>query len=248
MRVEIWSDYVCPFCYIGKRKFESALERFAHKDKLELVYRSFELDPNAPVHVDYNVHQMLANKYGMSVEQAKATSSDVARQAESVGLTYNFDTMVVTNTFDAHRLSHYAAAQGKAHEMTEALLYAYFTETKHIGDKEVLADIAAGVGLNREEAAAVLAGSDFTAEVRADEQEANALGVRGVPFFVINRRYAVSGAQSSEVFLDTLQKAWDEAYPQLTMVGDAGLTASGDAACVDGVCAPAAAPADAGKK
>lgn len=238
MKVEIWSDYVCPFCYIGKRKFEAALERFEGKRNVETIYRSFELDPNARRNAGHDVHDMLASKYGMSREQAMAMNADVGRQAQEVGLNYRFDTMIPTNTFDAHRLSHFAAANGKAHEMTERLLEAYFTDSRHIGDHETLAELADEVGLDKQAAAETLAGGDYAEEVRFDEQEAARFGVRGVPFFVINRKYAVSGAQPSEVFLQTLQKAWEEERP-LAILNDPGDSAA-DAACVDGMCAPSA--------
>ncbi|NOV04327.1 DsbA family oxidoreductase [Paenibacillus planticolens] len=235
MQVEVWSDFACPFCYIGKRKFEAALEQFPNKNEVEVIYRSFELDPNAPKDVDYDVHDMLASKYGMSREQAKGMNDQMVGQAQSVGLTYHFDTMVVTNTFDAHRLTQFAAKHNKMHEMTERLLKAYFTESKHIGDHETLAELAAEVGLDKNEVAAMLAGDDYTKEVRSDEQTASQLGARGVPFFVIDRKYGISGAQSSEVFLQAVQKAWEEVKP-LTVLNAPGMDDAGEA-CVDGVCA-----------
>jgi predicted DsbA family dithiol-disulfide isomerase len=237
MKVEIWSDYACPFCYIGKRRFEAALENFPNRNDIDVVYRSFELDPNAERSVNHDVHEMLASKYGMSRERAKGMNDDLTGQAKAVGLTYHFDTLILTNTFDAHRLAHFAARFGKMHELTERLLKAYFTESKHIGDHKTLATLAAEVGLNKNEAADMLAGEEFTAEVRADEQEAVRLGIRGVPFFVINGKYAISGAQPSEVFLEALQKAWSENNPPLVILNDSsnGVT---DAACVDGVCGP----------
>jgi predicted DsbA family dithiol-disulfide isomerase len=210
MKVEIWSDVMCPFCYIGKRRFEAALQQFPNKDDIEVVYRSFELDPNAKRDVNQDVHDMLASKYGMSREEAKAKNDEVAGQAKDLGLTYNFDNMILTNTFDSHRLMHFAASYGKMQEMTERLFKAYFTDSKHIGDHETLAALAAEVGLDKNEAAKMLAGDEYTKEVRADEHEAGQLGIRGVPFFVINRKYAISGAQPVEVFLEALQKAWDE--------------------------------------
>jgi predicted DsbA family dithiol-disulfide isomerase len=233
MQVEIWSDFMCPFCYIGKRRFEAALENFPNKKEIEVVFRSFELDPNAERDVSHNIHDLIAAKYGMSWEEAKATNDNIVEQAQALGLTYHFDTMILTNTFDAHRLTHFADRYGKMNEMAERLFKAYFTDSLHIGDHEALASLAAEVGLDQEEAAQMLAGHDYTKEVRDDEQEAGRLGVRGVPFFVINRKYAISGAQPSEVFLEALQKAWDEAKP-LTILNEP----NGDAACVDGVCTP----------
>jgi predicted DsbA family dithiol-disulfide isomerase len=210
MIVEIWSDYVCPFCYIGKRRFEAAVQQFEHKDKIQVRYRSFELDPYAERNSGTDMHGLLAAKYGMSREQAKAMNGNVAKQAEAVGLKYDFDHMIPTNSFDAHRLTHFAAKHGKMSEMTERLFKAYFTDCKHIGDYETLVALAAEVGLDSQETSEMLASGEYTNEVRADEQEGQRLGIHGVPYFVINRQYAVSGAQSSEVFLEALQKAWNE--------------------------------------
>jgi Predicted dithiol-disulfide isomerase involved in polyketide biosynthesis len=210
MKVEIWSDFACPFCYIGKRRLESALEQFAHRDDIEVEFRSFELDPNAKRDVDYNVNEMLARKYGMTVEQAAANNRNLTEQARAIGLEYHMDKSVLTNSFDAHRLTHYASQFGKRNEMAERLFKAYFTDGLHIGDHETLANLAAEIGLDREGTLAALTGSDFSEEVREDEQFAAQIGVRGVPFFVLDRKYAVSGAQPTEVFLDALEKAYSE--------------------------------------
>lgn len=210
MKVEIWSDFVCPFCYIGKRRFEQAMQQLPNREDIEVIFRSFELDPQAEREMKIDVHDLLAAKYGMTREQAKAANENVVNQAKAVGLTYHFDTVIPTNSFDAHRLTHFAAKYGKMNEMAERLFKAYFTDSKHIGNRETLSELAAEVGLDKEEAAAVLAGNEYSDEVRADEDEGHRLGIRGVPFFVINRRYAVSGAQPSEVFLEALQKAWKE--------------------------------------
>lgn len=231
MKVEIWSDYVCPFCYIGKRRFEAGLAQFANKDAVEVVYKSFQLDANAKRDGNPGVHEMLAAKYGMTHEQAVANTNQLTQQAKTVGLEYHMEQAIQTNTFDAHRLSHYAASQGKLKEMTERLLKAHFTDSLHIGQVETLADLAAEVGLDRAEALRVLEEGQFADEVSADLQEARAFDVRGVPFFVINRKYAVSGAQSSDLFLDALQKAWLDEHP-LTVLGDAGE----DALCTDDGC------------
>jgi len=232
MKVEIWSDYVCPFCYIGKRKFEVGLQQFPNKASVEVIYKSFELDPNAERDGNPGVHEMLMGKYGMGREQAVASTNSITQQAKLLGLDYFFDRTIQTNTFDAHRLSHYAESKGMQKEMTERLLKAYFTDTLHIGNHDTLADLAAEVGLDRTEAYNILKSGEYTESVRANEQEAGQLGVSGVPFFVINRKYAISGAQASEVFLEALQKAWDEDHP-LTMLGDT----SEDGLCTDGTCA-----------
>ncbi|MGE8206710.1 DsbA family oxidoreductase [Heyndrickxia sp. NPDC080065] len=210
MKIEVWSDYVCPFCYIGKRRLEEALSQFPEKDKVEVVFRSFELDPNSKKDINLNIHEVLAKKYGMSVEQAKQMNENVGKQAEEVGLTYHFDTMVPTNTFDAHRLAKYAEDNGKSAEMSERLLKAYFTDSKKISDSETLADLAAEIGLNREDAISVLKGSDYSDSVRSDEEEARQIGVSGVPFFVINEKYAISGAQPTEAFSNALNMVWEE--------------------------------------
>ncbi|GAA0356410.1 DsbA family oxidoreductase [Bacillus horti] len=234
MKVEIWSDYMCPFCYIGKRKFEVALEQFAHKDRVEVTYRSFELDPGAKRDNPESVYEMLSAKYNVPVEQAKAMNQNVAKQAEEVGLTYHFDTMELTNSFDAHRLTHFAAHHGKSGEIAEKLFHAVFTASKNIGQHNVLIELATEAGLDLEETTKMLQGDHHTLEVHADEQEAKELGIRGVPYFVIDRKYAISGAQSSDVFLDTLQKAWGEARP-LTVVNETSPKAGQDY-CSDGEC------------
>lgn len=238
MKVEVWSDFACPFCYIGKQQLEAALEQFAHKDDVKVVYRSFELDPHAQRDVDHDVHDMLVAKYGMSREQAIAMNENLGSKAKEVGLSFQFDNLILTNTFDAHRLEQYATKQGKASPMAQELFRAYFTDSRHLGDHETLTELAVQAGLDRDEALKVLASTDYSAEVRADEEEASRLGVRGVPFFVIDSKYAVSGAQSSEMLLKNLQTAWKESHP-LTMLNDAG-SESEASACTDGVCAPSA--------
>ncbi|MBS4178922.1 DsbA family oxidoreductase [Lederbergia citrea] len=236
MKIEVWSDFVCPFCYIGKRRLEEALSNFPHRDQVEVEFKSYELDPNSPKDSNQKIHEVLAAKYGMSVEEAKRTNEGIGQQAASVGLTFNFDNMKPTNTFDAHRLVHFAKTKGKDSELTEKLLYAYFTESKNLSDKDTLADIAATAGLEREEATGILNDEQaYADDVRYDENTAQQIGVRGVPFFVINQKYAISGAQPPETFLGALEKVWQEenAAPVLQdLSGDAD-----DASCVDGNCA-----------
>ncbi len=234
MKVEIWSDYACPFCYIGKQRLETALEQFSNKDDVEVVYKSFELDPNAPRKVEHDVHDMLSAKYGMSREQAISMNNNLGAQAKEAGLTFQFDTLQLTNTFDAHRLSHYASKQGKMNQMAEELFKAYFTDSRHLGDHETLVELGVKIGLERDEVDGLLSSEDYAAQVRADEEEARLLGVTGVPFFVIDRKYAISGAQSSGAFLQTLEKAWEESR-SLQVLGAPG---AGDGAdgCGDGSC------------
>jgi predicted DsbA family dithiol-disulfide isomerase len=209
MNIEIWSDFACPFCYMGKRRLELALEQFANRSEVRIVFRSFELDPNAPRDVAIDVYDMLSSKYGVSRSQAVAMNRQIAEQGRDLGLIYRFDTMILTNTFDAHRLTHWAAVYGKQAEMAERLFRAYFTDSLHIGRHETLAALAEEAGLDRAEAEKVLHGAAFAEEVRGDEREAARFGIRGVPFFVIDRKYAVSGAQPVDVFLDALNKGWE---------------------------------------
>ncbi|QKY71141.1 DsbA family oxidoreductase [Lentibacillus sp. CBA3610] len=210
MNIEVWSDFVCPFCYIGKRRLESALEQFQHSDDIELAYKSYELDPEAEVNPGQNMHEYLAAKKGMSYEQAKSMNESLGEQAAEVGLTYHFDSMQHTNTFDAHRVAKYAAEKGKGKEMTERLLKAYFTDSELISDHATLIKLAGEVGLDEDDVTALLKVDDYAIHVRADEEQARQLGVQGVPFFVFNEKYAVSGAQPQEVFTEVLQKVWDE--------------------------------------
>lgn len=233
MKVEIWSDYACPFCYIGKRRFEEALAKLPYRDAVEVTFRSFELDPSAPVNVEHDVYDMLASKFGMSRERAIAMNRNVDDMAKEAGLTFVSDTRVLTNTFDAHRLTHLAKERGVADRLNERLFRAHFTESKHLGDRETLAALAAEAGLDAEEARRTLASDAYAEAVRDDERQAAALGVRGVPFFAIDRKFGVSGAQSAEAFERALNEAWGERSPLIP------LNASEGAACgVDGDCEP----------
>ena len=234
MKIEVWSDYVCPFCYIGKRRLELALDQFPYKDQVEVEFKSFELDPNSPKNMGQNIHEVLAQKYGMSVEKAKEANQGVGQQAATVGLTFNFDEMKPTNTFDAHRLAKYAKTQGKEAVLSEKLLHAYFTESKHIGEFETLADIAESAGLERQEVLNILNDKNkFAIDVRQDESLAQQYGVRGVPYFVINQKYAISGAQPSETFMGALQKVWEEESPRPVLQD---LSTEDDVSCADGNC------------
>jgi predicted DsbA family dithiol-disulfide isomerase len=207
MKVEIWSDVVCPWCYIGKRRFETALGRFEHADEVDVVWRSFELDPSAPA-TDVDLVGHLAAKYGVSRQEAEAMNDRVTRLAAEEGLHYRLDIARRGRTFDAHRLLHLAAARDRQGEVKEALLSAYQTQGEPIADHEALARVAVAAGLDEREVREVLAGDDYADEVRADQREAMELGVTGVPFFVFNRRYAVAGAQPADLILRVLDRAW----------------------------------------
>lgn len=236
MKVEIWSDIGCPFCYIGKQRFEDGLGLFASKDKVNVEYRSFQLDPYAEKYPAYDVHDLYVSKHGGSREEAKAVHKQFAQQAKSDGVDFQFDRIIPTHSLDAHRLIKFAGTYGKSAEVLELLYKAYFTDSKHIGDADTLADIAAEAGMDREKTLNVLESTQYVDEVRADGCEASSLGATGVPFFVINRKYAISGAQSSEVFLEALQKVWDEEHPLMTL--DTTLNQESGNICEDGYCTP----------
>ena len=229
MKVEIWSDVVCPWCYIGKRRFEAALDRFAHADEVEVVWRSFELDPAAPRSQVGNPTDRLAAKYGMSRQDALAAQDNLTSVAAGDGLDFHLTTARSGNSFDAHRLIHLAAAEGRQSEMKERLFAAYLVEEQPIGDKATLAGLAVDASLDRGLATEVLDGDAYGAAVREDEAEARELGVNGVPFFVLDRTFGVSGAQPVETLLAALDQAWEKSHP-FTMVaasGEAG-TCEGD--------------------
>ncbi|MCC6792864.1 MAG: DsbA family oxidoreductase [Thermomicrobiales bacterium] len=213
MRVEIWSDVVCPWCYIGKRRFEKALATFEHADEVEVVWRSFQLNPAQPKGVREPLEESLAAKFGSSVEQVRAMNEHVASLAAAEGLAYDFARYNVVNTFDAHRLAHLAAAHGLGAELHERFLRAQLVEGEVLDDPETLVRLAAEVGVPEADARRVLAGDAYAAEVDADAREAMALGGNGVPFFVIDRRYGISGAQPVEVFLRALETAARDREP-----------------------------------
>ena len=210
MEIEIWSDVVCPFCYMGKRKFEIALEQFQQRDEVEVMWHSFQLDPGAKRIPGKDIHDYLAAKYGRDHEWAKERNDEVAARAKEVGLEYNFDKAIPTNTFDAHRLIHLAAAHGLQGKAEERLFAAYFTEGKDIGDNAALAQLADEIGLDPGEVRTMLASTDYADSVKGDIEEAESLGINSVPFFVFNRKYAVSGAQPSHLFLETLKQVWED--------------------------------------
>jgi predicted DsbA family dithiol-disulfide isomerase len=213
MQVEIWSDVVCPWCFIGKHRFESALARFAHRAEVQVTFRSFELDPTAPVLEHGSSAERLARKYGLSIDQARAAEERVELAAEREGLLIDHARLQRGNSFDAHRLIHLAADHDLQHEMNERLMVAYFSEGRPIGDTATLVELAVEVGLDPADARGVIDGDAYGQAVRADEAAASTLGISGVPFFVIDRAYGVSGAQNEDVFLQVLEAAWADAHP-----------------------------------
>jgi predicted DsbA family dithiol-disulfide isomerase len=211
LTVDIWSDVVCPWCYIGKRRFEAALAQFEHREDVSVTWHSFELDPTAPPVAEGDPAERLSAKYGMSVDEARQRQDEITALAAQDGLTYDLAGARGGNTLDAHRIIHLGAEQGLADPVMERLMSAYFGEREAIGDPATLERLATQAGLPADEVAALLEGDRYADAVRADEDTATRLGIRGVPFFVLGRRYGLSGAQPAEVILQALQQAWDEA-------------------------------------
>jgi predicted DsbA family dithiol-disulfide isomerase len=210
LAVEIWSDVVCPWCYLGKRRFAAALAHFPQQADVTVTWRSFELDPEAPRVRDASAAEHIASKYGMSVEEAKESQAQMTEMAAAEGLHYDFDRVRGGNTFDAHRLIHLAAAHGRQDAANERLMRGYLSEGEPIGDRDALVRVIADVGIDADEAGAVLDGDAYAGAVRADEQLAAQLGIRAVPYFVLDRRYGVSGAQPAELLLRALERAWQD--------------------------------------
>lgn len=206
IEVEIWSDIACPFCFIGKKNFEEALKRYANREMVKVTWRSFELDPNALKSQKTQIYEILAQKYGRSVEWARTMNQNLALQGKSLGLDFNFDALIPSNSFDAHRLLHLASKQGKESKVIEGLFVAYFTEGKDIALKETLKPIGLAAGLSEDDIEACLNTKAFEAEVREDESTAAELGLNGVPAFVFNQKLLVSGAQPPEAFLEVFSE------------------------------------------
>ena len=218
MHVEIWSDIACPWCYVGKRRFEAALAGFDQRDDVRVTWRSFELDPYAPRELAVDNAAHLAEKYGMTREQAQASQQNLADVAAGAGLDMRFDLARGGNTFDAHRLVHLAKAHGAQDAMKERLMRAYFTEGERIGDPDVLARLALEVGLPDDDLRDVLATDRYAADVREDERTAMSLGIGAVPFFVVDRKIGAPGAHPPEALRELLRRGW-EARPATDVVG-----------------------------
>ena len=207
MRVDIWSDVVCPWCYVGKARFGKALNGFSHRDEVEVVYRSFELDPGYPKDRRETAVTMLSRKYGMPAEQARAADARVGGFAQAEGL--GFDSgRTAGNTFDVHRVIHLGLAKGVQHELITAIDRAYFAQARQVFDRDVITGVAAGAGLDGGAVTEVLDGDAYADAVRQDEQEARQLGISGVPFFVFDMALGVSGAQPADTFTSALNQAW----------------------------------------
>jgi predicted DsbA family dithiol-disulfide isomerase len=230
MKIEIWSDIMCPFCYIGKRKLESALAQFQGKNNVEISWHSFQLDPSLKHEPGKNLYSYLSERKGMSLEHSKHLHDQLTETAKENGLTYNFDKAVIANSFDAHRLIQMAKEYNLGDAVEERLFKAYFTEGKNVADHSTLIELGGDIGLNRAEISSMLQSDKYSKEVNKDIEEARHLGIKGVPFFVMNRKYAVSGAQPVELFLQTLNASyndWEKENSSLTYTQNAN-------ACVPG--------------
>lgn len=234
MKVEIWSDIMCPFCYIGKRRFEAALEKFPGKDNITVEWKSFQLNPALQSQPGKDVYDYVAEIKGQSREWALTVHEQMTGTAKEVGLTYNFDKAVIANSFDAHRLIQLAKKHQLGDAAEERLFYAYFTEGKDMSNHETLLELGAEIGLDKAEITAVLQSGDLAAAVNKDVDEARQLGIRGVPFFVLDRKYGVSGAQPVDAFTQALDQAfteWKKTQPVTTLE-----TVSGPVCTPDGNC------------
>jgi len=229
MKIEIWSDVACPWCYIGKRRFETALAEFEHRDSVEVKWRSYQLDPTLPEHYDGTELEYLSTRKGLAPQQVAQMFQHVTEQAKGEGLDYRFDSVVVANSFTAHRLIHLAAAHGKQDEAKERLLSDHFEHGKDIGSREYLTSLALDLRINRDEVEELFTTDKYAADVRSDFEEGRALGISGVPFFVIDRKFGLSGAQPAETFTAALSQAWEAANP-LVLVN----STDGDACGPDG--------------
>jgi predicted DsbA family dithiol-disulfide isomerase len=226
MKVEIWSDFACPFCYIGKKRFERALAEFAHKDEVEVVYKAYQLNPNAPKVMVGNAYANFAKSHHMSEEGARKRFNMFTENAKTEGLVYNYDIIQMTNTIDAHRLAKWAATFGKEELITERFMKAYFSEGKNLADHPTLLAMIKELKLDVAKAKAILESDDYKLEAKQEMQEGSAIGVQGVPFFVIDRKFAISGAQELVHFKEALDQIYAESKPlkKVEIKGKAGAT------------------------
>lgn len=235
MKVEVWSDIMCPFCYIGKHHYEQALKQFADAAVVELEWKSFQLDPTLPKNAPYqDTYQYLSDRKGIAVSQAEEMTASVAEAGREAGLALNFDRAIVTNTFDAHRLLHFAKTRQLGNALKEVLFRAHFTDGKDVGNTEILIALAGETGLDTASARQVLESNQYADAVAEDIREARQIGVQGVPFFIFNRKYAISGAQPTAAFLQTLEKsfaAWRSDHPQVNLKVSEGPSCAPDGTC-----------------
>lgn len=229
MKIEIWSDVMCPFCYIGKNNFEQALEKLPFKDEVEVEWKSFQLDPTLDPKETQDTLQYFREKKGVQADQANQMLAQVTQMGKGAGIDFDFKKALITNTFSAHKLLHLAKRHNKSNEMEEALFIAHFIDGKNVGDTEVLISLAENLGIDKEEAREAVTSDQLNYEVNQDIMEARNNGVSGVPFFVLNGKYAVSGAQPVEVFENALQQTYKETVsPFKDLSGDSGASCDAD--------------------
>ena len=235
MLIEIWSDIMCPFCYIGKQHFDKALNSVSFKNEIEVQYKSYQLDPNYHNEAGDTTYSYLSRSKGMPMEQVKEMTGNVEQMGKNAGITIDFSTNIPANTFKSHELIHFAASLDKGAEMKERLFKAHFAEGLNIENNEVLLKLASDVGFSEEDAAAAIDSDKYAYEVKQDLAEAQQIGIRGVPFFLFNRKYAVSGAQPVDVFVEVLEKSfaeWKESNPNITFLnGDSSAPSCNDDSC-----------------
>ena len=235
MLIEIWSDIMCPFCYIGKHHFEKALHSVGFNDEIKVVYKSYQLDPTYHYVEGDTTYKYLSQSKGMPLEQVKEMTNQVEEMGRKAGVHINFSTNIPANTFKAHELIHFASTLGKGSEMKEKLFKAHFEEGLNIENDSVLLNLATVIGLQENSAKEAIDSDKYAYEVKQDLAEARQIGVRGVPFFLFNRKYAVSGAQPVDVFVEVLEKSfgeWKESNPDITFLGGSGTGPS----CTDDKC------------
>jgi protein disulfide-isomerase len=232
LKVQIWSDIMCPFCYIGKRRIEEALQNFEHKEAVEIEWKSYQLDASFIASPEDNMVEHLAEKYRKDNDWAQNMLDNMTQNAKTAGLDFHFEKAVLANSFNAHRLLHLAKKYNLANDLEELLFKAYLTEGKNINDLDTLSKLGIEVGLDSEEITQVLNSDTYGAEVNKDQEEANAIGVQGVPFFVLDNKYAIYGAQPASAFLETLEKVWEEGKfeSKVTLLN----TTDGDSCGTDG--------------
>lgn len=226
MKIEIWSDIACPWCYIGKRRFETALDGFENKDDVEVEWRSFQLDPTLPDHVEESEADYLSRSKGIPADQVRQMFAQVGAQAAAEGLSYDFDSVKVANSFTAHRFLHLAKSRGVMAEAEEALMSGHFESGRDIGSIDYLAEVGAQLGIDPDETRRVLESEEYTDAVEADVAQAKMLGANGVPFFVIDRKYGISGAQPAAAFSQALETAWAESQ-KVTVLADPTAASTG---------------------
>lgn len=234
MKIEIWSDVMCPFCYIGKRNFESALEQFSNKNHIEVVWKSYQLDPSIPEIANENYQDYLVKRKGMSAERVKEMLDNVTQSAKQVGLEYNLDKAVMVNSLNAHKLIQFAKTKDLGEQAEEKLFLAFFTEGKNIADLSTLTQLGKEIGLDETEVKTAFSDEKYAYSAKQDMQEAEQIGVQGVPFFVLDRKYAVSGAQPSEAFTESLEKAfaeWRTLNPEIKLEVTKGKSCTSDGNC-----------------